>query len=164
MNADEASISIWISVLYRYRKGYIRKKLEASASAGSHHLVLLALSRHDGSSQEQLAELLRVDKATIARAVKKLESDGYVSRIPNEGDKRAYRVFLTPKGIGILPEIKGAIREWDALIVRNIPEEARRTVEEMLRQMAHNACGVNKESAAAEARKPEKPEKERTEL
>ncbi len=60
---------------------------------------LLALLRyHEGLTQKELACKNYVKPSTITGMLNKLESNGYVYRIPDESDKRIMRVYLTPEG------------------------------------------------------------------
>ena len=59
---------------------------------------LMALYREDGVNQETIAKRLLFNKATIARAIDKLEREGYVHRTQDEYDGQANRIFLTRKG------------------------------------------------------------------
>lgn len=42
------------------------------------YLYLIRICEHPGNIQEKIAELLRVDRTTAARAIKKLESQGFI--------------------------------------------------------------------------------------
>ncbi len=53
-----------------------------------------------------------MDKATAARATKKLESTGYVYRQQDPGDKRAYRVFVTEKGRNLEEKMMKIALKW----------------------------------------------------
>lgn len=58
--------------------------------------VLTELLRVDGITQQALVERLSLDKAWISRALESLVSDGVVSKLPNEQDKRSVQLSLTP--------------------------------------------------------------------
>ena len=140
MNNEEHLITRWASVLYRHRRCFMSKKLESLGSAGGMFMILLTVGRFDGISQEKISDYLKIDKTTTAKAIKKLESDGYVHRAEDPEDRRVNRVFLTPKAEGAMPEIRGALAEWDRSIRAGITEEEYRNAEETLHRMAENAC------------------------
>jgi DNA-binding MarR family transcriptional regulator len=142
MTDNVNSVSSWISILHRYRRSFIMKKLEDYGALGRLHMLVLVINRHDGPSQEQVSEILKTDKASIARSVKKLEQEGYVVREPDASDKRANRLYLTEKAQALVPEIVSAVREWESLVVANVPPEAIATIECYLGQMAHDACRI----------------------
>ncbi len=75
---------------------------------------LLMIYEDDGCRQDSLVVGLGVDRTNVGRALKKLENLGYVSRVKDENDSRAYRVFITEKGESIkskMLEIKSDIEK-----------------------------------------------------
>lgn len=140
MNDEEHLITRWASVLYRHRKCFMSKKLESLGSAGGMFMILLTVWRFDGISQEKISDYLKIDKTTTAKAIKKLEGEGYIRRDENPGDRRVNRVFLTPKAEDAMPAIRDALEEWDRSIRAGITEEEYRNAEETLHRMAENSC------------------------
>lgn len=59
--------------------------------------VLTVLTRHEGSNQGRLAELLDVEPITLCRMVDRLEEAKLVERRRDPRDRRAWLVYLTPK-------------------------------------------------------------------
>ena len=60
--------------------------------------VLSWLQRYEGLNQSALAERLELDAMTLCRMVDRLQSAELVERRPDADDRRAWRLFLTPKG------------------------------------------------------------------
>ncbi len=87
-----------IAHIYRSQLAYMAKELEAYRVGSGQFEFLLILYHKDGISQETLAKILKVSKATSARAIQNLENEGYVYRQRDENDLRAYRIYLTEKG------------------------------------------------------------------
>lgn len=87
-----------IAQIYRSNLAFMTKELEAHMVGSGQFEFLLILYYKDGVSQETLARILKVSKATSARAIQNLEKEGYVCRERDETDLRAYRVYLTEKG------------------------------------------------------------------
>jgi MarR family transcriptional regulator, transcriptional regulator for hemolysin len=67
--------------------------------------ILVSLSRHPGLSQNELAELLEVEPATVARPLDQLEARGIVERRPDPRDLRIWRLHLQPDAAPMLDEI-----------------------------------------------------------
>lgn len=59
--------------------------------------VLVRLQRCEGVKQSELAESLDLAPITLARLLDKLTAAGLVERRDDAGDRRANRLFLTPK-------------------------------------------------------------------
>lgn len=101
-----------------FRSAHLHADLRAA-----HHMFVFRICHSPGSSQEQLAKDLYLEKSTVARALNTLEESGYISRTPNPEDKRQSLVFPTEKMHAILPEVHAVADEWNCLITRDISEE-----------------------------------------
>ncbi|MPM23989.1 Transcriptional regulator SlyA [bioreactor metagenome] len=138
-------ISRWISALYRYKKGYANKRLEPYGLGGGRFVFLFSLRRHNGVSQEELSDYLKIDKTTTAKALKKLEGDGYVTRNRETRDKRVFHVNLTQKATETLPIVEQIIEKWESLVTSGITGAELALLEKTLRKMANKAQEVSKE-------------------
>ncbi len=68
--------------------------------------VLVWLARAEGLRQVDLAERLEIQPITLARLVDQLAAAGLVERRADPGDRRAYRLHLTPAAAPRLAEIR----------------------------------------------------------
>ncbi len=68
-----------ISIIYRSHLAYMAKELKAYRIGSGQFDFLMVLYRKDGISQETLAKILKVSKATSTRAIQSLEKEGYVT-------------------------------------------------------------------------------------
>lgn len=105
-----------IGIIHRAACMYYSKELSKFGIGSGQYLFLLNLYRNEGITQEELTEQVKLDKATTARAIKKLETEGYVKRIKRESDKRAYSLMLTEKAKDIKEEVYLIMNEWDNMI------------------------------------------------
>lgn len=142
LNGASSSIGRWISILYRYRQNYLSKRLDPFNIGSGQYFFLLVLSKNNGISQEGLSDFLKIDKATTAKAIKKLEDEGYVAREVDAADKRAYQVYLTQKGWEVLPLIEKYINDWEKLVTIGFTENESQLLEGLLEKMAQNACQI----------------------
>ena len=142
MKDQNNRVGVWISVLYRCRKSFIAKKLEGLGSLSNLFMIVLAVNNHPGSSQEQIAGVLKLDKACIARSVQKLEADNYVRRDPDEQDKRANKLYLTAKAQALLPRIHEAIDEWERLVAGDVTGDDYALILNHLERMADRAYRI----------------------
>jgi len=121
---DPRAICGPIAHIYRSHLAYMVKELEPYGIGSGQFDFLMVLYRRDGISQESLAKILKVSKATSTRAIRSLEKEGYVYRQVDEADRRAYKVYLTDKG----KEMRGVVLEKllffvDSLLSDFTPEE-----------------------------------------
>lgn len=66
------------------------------------YLLLHQISSHGSAGVKALAEEFQLDMSTISRQMAALEQKGYVYRIPDPQDRRAYAMQLTELGIAEL--------------------------------------------------------------
>ncbi len=58
--------------------------------------VLNHLFRTPGATQSELAAILEVERPTLGRLLDRLERKGWIRRVDDARDRRAWRVYLTP--------------------------------------------------------------------
>jgi DNA-binding MarR family transcriptional regulator len=68
--------------------------------------VLLGLWEEEGLNQSQLGEKTFKDRHNINRILKQLDKRGYIEKLHDKKDKRAFRVYLSPAGHSLLKELK----------------------------------------------------------
>ena len=71
--------------------------------------VLLGLQEEEGLNQSQLGEKTYKDRHNITRILKQLEKRGYIEKLHDKKDKRAFRVYLSPAGRSLLRELKQVV-------------------------------------------------------
>jgi DNA-binding MarR family transcriptional regulator len=69
--------------------------------------TLTTLKRHEGINQGGMADLLEVEPITLSRMIDRLEEANLVERRPDPADRRAWQIFLTPKALPILEQLRG---------------------------------------------------------
>ncbi|NOU93159.1 MarR family transcriptional regulator [Paenibacillus sp. LMG 31456] len=70
------------------------------------YLYLVRICENPGIIQEKLAEMIKVDRTTAARAIKNLEINGFVEKKDDEHNKKIKKLFPTEKGNNVFPFIK----------------------------------------------------------
>ncbi|GGI15767.1 MarR family winged helix-turn-helix transcriptional regulator [Gottfriedia solisilvae] len=74
------------------------------------YLYLVRICENPGIIQEKLAEMIKVDRTTAARAIQKLEQQGLIEKKNDGINKKNKGLFPTDKGEQIYPFLK---REGD---------------------------------------------------
>ena len=59
--------------------------------------ILLALADRDGVIMSKLGQKLFLEKSTMTGVIDKMEADGLVERRNDRADRRALRIYLTPR-------------------------------------------------------------------
>lgn len=70
------------------------------------YLYLVRICENPGIIQEKLAETIKVDRTTAARAIKKLEINGFIEKKDDENNQKIRKLFPTKKGKHVYPFIK----------------------------------------------------------
>ncbi|PAD45413.1 MarR family winged helix-turn-helix transcriptional regulator [Shouchella clausii] len=70
------------------------------------YLYLVRICEHPGIIQEKLAEIIKVDRTTAARAIKKLEKNGFIEKKEDAHNKKIKKLFPTQKGERVYPFIR----------------------------------------------------------
>ena len=62
------------------------------------YLYLIRICENPGIIQEKLAEMIKVDRTTASRAIKKLEANGFIEKKADSVNKKIKKIFPTEKG------------------------------------------------------------------
>lgn len=138
-NLSSTSLGKWISLLYRYGQIYVTKELEPYNIGKGQFLFLISLYCNDGLSQEDLAQNLNIDKGTTARALNKLEKNGYIYRKPNKSNLRANQIFLTQKAKDFEPQLFAILQKWTDTLSTGMTESEIEIAFNLLTKMTENA-------------------------
>lgn len=133
---SKATFGKFISAVYWQRNSFFFKRFNKFNIGCGQYRFLLNLYLQDGITQEELSNKLMVDKATTARAIKKLEEEGYVSRSVLEEDKRAYKIMITEKSLSIKKEFFEILDEWENEVMRNLSVEEKKSLLHLLEKIA----------------------------
>ena len=68
--------------------------------------TLSILSRNEGINQGGLAELMEIEPITICRMIDRLEDAGLVERRKDPADRRAWRLYMTPKSRPLVVQLR----------------------------------------------------------
>ena len=99
--------------------------------------VMSALHRNgEGMKMSDLSGVLRVSNGNVTGIVDRLVADGLVERRTVEGDRRAMRVVLTPKGRTLFDEMAAVHEAWVDELLSPIGAQGLATVYSRLGRIA----------------------------
>lgn len=104
----------------------------------SQHFVLVWL-KHMGraASQACLAEMMQVSPASVARSLKSLDKDGYITRCGG-ADGRCNEIAITQKGEQMLDQSLQLFQNMDARSYADFSHDELRTLETLLGKYLNN--------------------------
>jgi DNA-binding MarR family transcriptional regulator len=99
----------YISAIYRHLQILIAAELASFRIGSGQYIFLLAIAGKERITQKALSEELLIDKTTTAKAIAKLEAEGYVRREPDSADNRYHLLYLTETGRAVVPNVREAL-------------------------------------------------------
>lgn len=135
----------YISAIYRHHQMKIASELEPYRIGSGQYIFLITIAEREGITQKSLSEELLIDKTTTAKAVSKLEAEGYVKRVALRGDQRFNQLFLTEAGREVLPKVKSKLSKLADIYRQGMNDEQYDTLIELLKRMLKNVCAEQRD-------------------
>jgi MarR family transcriptional regulator, organic hydroperoxide resistance regulator len=113
-----------LSMIYQLKKKCSQgdqKLLDDLKISQSELLFFSALDNCQGISSPELAKNMGLSLSRISRVVDKLVVNGYLDRKPDDVDRRAIQLCLTPKGKVVRSKIDKVRNECEARLLDIIP-------------------------------------------
>ena len=126
----------YIAHLNRQMMRLLEAELAPLELGPGRYLYLFGLYVRDGRKQQELADTIGVDKAAATRAIARLEDNGYVRRESDKNDRRSMRVYLTPKGRELQPQLEAAAKHCIDTMTTELDSNERIELRRLLEKMA----------------------------
>ncbi|MNJ42069.1 Transcriptional regulator HosA [compost metagenome] len=101
----------------------ISSELEPYRIGAGQYIFLMAIASRQPTTQKALSEKLLIDKTTTAKAIAKLEAEGYVRREADPVDNRYHLLFLTDSGRKVVPKVQEALGRVKSKTRKGITDE-----------------------------------------
>lgn len=132
-----------IAQIYRNNLIALSKDFANLKLGAGQYVFLAQLFETDGINQEELSEILKIDKANTARALKKLEEEGYIRRERDLYDKRAYKVYITNKALEIKEKFFEILTKNEARFLKGFEKSEILLLKNMLDRITNEIGGKN---------------------
>ena len=109
--------------------------------ARGQYLYLVRIAENPGIIQEELSELLKVDRSTVARSVKKLEAKGLVQQKAAKDNKKNKEWFVTETGEKLYPFILAENDYSEETSLQGFSQVEVKALEKMLVRVRENITG-----------------------
>lgn len=110
---------------------------ELSLSKGQ-YVYIVRICENPGIIQEQLIELIKVDRSTATRVLQKLEAGGFIEKRPDALNKKIKKIFPTAKGKSIYPSIIREHKHSNDVALTGFSESEKDEVFEYLHRIRKN--------------------------
>lgn len=107
------------------------------------YIFLMAIASRQPVTQKALSEKLLIDKTTTAKAIAKLEAEGYVRREADPADNRYHLLFLTEAGHEVVPKVQEALNRIKSKTRRGISDDEYGLLLTLLKNVLHNLTEVD---------------------
>ena len=140
MEKPNAAVHSFISTNRMHRRTVDKIVSDAGIELHRSQFLLLVHLQHRGDSfsQKELAEHLGISPAALAVKIKRLESDGLISRVKPENDSRINAVSITENGEELLRKTQKLFMGIDNKMVEGIEETELKIFARCLEKMQKN--------------------------
>ena len=126
------------SIIHRYGRIFLAGEHEEQKVPGRIIPYMKLINENPGVSQDFIVKNLKLDKGTVARTLKLMESEGMVERRPGSNDKRCYEIYPTEKLRGMNLCCAGKLEKFYDTILEGISEEDMEIFDRVLLKMSEN--------------------------
>ena len=123
-------------------KATANKKLEAYGLTNPQGRLLGAIyngikENHD-ISRKALQETMRVSGPSVTSLLNSLEKNGFIKRLPNKEDARAFEIIVTTKGENLIDDMNKVFKESQERLVACLNIEEMKTFLALLQKVYRN--------------------------
>lgn len=83
-------------------------------------LILIRIVEHEGLNQSQLSHMVKIDKTTLSRSLRKLEEKGFITKKVNSKNKKFKELFPTTKALPIYDQLIGFETIYIQSVMKNL--------------------------------------------
>ncbi|OEU68587.1 MAG: MarR family transcriptional regulator [Desulfovibrio sp. S3730MH75] len=139
--SKHASFGFMNAQMVRLHKAILADKLnEIGITYGQIGFIMQAL-RHPGRNQDQISQVVSVDKAATARGIAKLVKNKFLYREENPENRREKLVYPTEKAQGIKEDLHQALQAANQLMMSELSEDEKVLLMSFLRRMIDTGRG-----------------------
>ena len=109
---DNSPFIAWVHNLSKNQMKYLKNKI-AEYDLDHEVRYIMMIYENPNISQEDLVIMSGQSKGNIAKALKKLENEGYIEREINPDNRRKYMLKTTSKGDELVPKVRQISKDWE---------------------------------------------------
>ena len=102
------------------------------------YLYLVRIFENPGIIQERLAEMIKVDRTTASRAIKRLEINGFIEKKVDKNNKKVNKLFPTEKGKNVYHFIKRENDYSNTVALEGFSEKEAQSIYNLLQRVRKN--------------------------
>ena len=138
---DNSPFIAWVHNLSKNQMKYLKSKI-AEYDLDHEVRYVMMIYENPNISQDDLVIMSGQSKGNIAKALKKLENEGYIEREVNPENRRKYMLRTTSKGNELVPKVRQISKDWEKEV--GITEEDKIVIER-IKEIAINGMKLTEE-------------------
>ena len=135
MELEHSMMRSIVRISHNGRRKHHKPGAEKDCKHRGYGHILSLLSKNNGLTQQQIAQLIGIRPQSASEAVKTLEEQGLIERLPNPQDKRSFLLYITPEGIQRRAEIQAQLQENAQRIFAPLSEDEKNTLHQLLEKV-----------------------------
>jgi MarR family transcriptional regulator for hemolysin len=134
----EKSVGYWVFATTHEMCRAMNEELSAHGITYRQWEVLAWISKAGGQSQSELAERMLIEPPTLVGVLDRMERDGWIERIPADGDRRKKLVRATPRVEPLWAKMVACAHRVRAKAVQNLRPEQLGDLRDILATIREN--------------------------
>jgi MarR family transcriptional regulator, transcriptional regulator for hemolysin len=118
----------------RYINKHLNEQLQKHGLYNAQWSIMYYLYKNGVKTQSEIMNYFLVNAPTITRTVKRMEENGWVSRVPGQ-DKRERYIDLTDEAKKKYKEIEETVSEHEVEMLANLTTEEKETLLNLLQKL-----------------------------
>ncbi len=132
------AIHVLMRVMRRHRACVERQIADLDIHPSQHHMLMRLARCEHIPSQRELAALMGISPAAVATTLKKLEREGYITRVSTDSDLRRNEIRITECGLAKVRESHAIFEAVDRAMFEGLDEESLRTLSSLVARLDDN--------------------------
>ena len=133
-----------------HRMAFEKNISQMGIHQSQHHLLMYIAKEGEIISQKEIAERFGITPAAVARSLKLLECEGFISRANHEDDGRINRIAITDKGKEIIEKSCKMFKETDSDIFDDFDTNEIEELNRLLDKIQSELMKINEECCVRE--------------
>ncbi|MDC7222849.1 MAG: MarR family transcriptional regulator [Spirochaetales bacterium] len=129
------ALGLHLRAINRNMRQLLDGELKQSGISEGQLEYLVTICEKEGINQKELAESLDVGKASVTKAIKILESGGFIQRRKDEKDSRNFCLTTTPAGRALGEECIAKVSRVFGKMIQGFSEEELSLLTKLLAQL-----------------------------
>lgn len=136
--SKQASFGYMVSQMVRLHKSVLSEKMDKFGITYGQIGFIMQAVRHPGRTQDEISTVLSVDKGATARAVARLEKDGFIYREENPENRRQKLVYPAKKSLAVFEELRAVLLESNELMLTGLTHDERDVLFDLMTRIIDN--------------------------